>query len=387
MSLYNSQRKITITCSHRLVLYLEKEVRALGFTPTAIFKTGIELKGTLRDCIQLNIHLRCASQVLFFVKSFTAYNATDLYNTLRTIQWESMIDVEGYFSVTSNVQNETITNPLFANVKVKDAIVDYFRDKFGKRPDSGQQLTGVVIYLYWKNNTAEVFIDTSGGSLSKHGYRKIPGKAPMMESLAAAIILAGEWDGKSPFVNPMCGSGTLAIEAAMMATNRVPGLYRDDYAFMHLSGFDDSIYHQLIENARSKVNDEVNIQIVATDISEDAVAISKVNAGIAGVAQHILFKVCDFTATPVPVDGDGVIYFNPEYGDRLGEEITLQNTYAQIGDFMKKECKGYIGYVFTGNLALAKKVGLRASKRIEFFNGKIDCRLLQYELYAGSREK
>jgi putative N6-adenine-specific DNA methylase len=150
--------------------------------------------------------------------------------------------VDGYFSITSNVDNATINNSLFANVKVKDAIADRFRNRTGQRPNSGPELDKVVIHLYWKEEVAELFVDTSGETLSKHGYRKIPGKAPMLEALAAATLLATKWDRKSPFINPMCGSSTLAIEAALLATHRMPGLFRNNYAFMHLVGFNLEMY-------------------------------------------------------------------------------------------------------------------------------------------------
>jgi putative N6-adenine-specific DNA methylase len=277
--------------------------------------------------------------------------------------------------------------PLFANVKVKDAIVDRLRIETGKRPDSGPDLTGAVIHVYWKGKEAELFIDTSGDTLAKHGYRKIPGKAPMLEALAAATVLASKWDRKSNFINPMCGSGTLAIEAALIATNRAPGLYRDNYSFMHYTGYDKEVYRKELRKIREQITEVPGLRIVAADIRQDAVEVSRVNAGIAGVEQLIDFEVCDFEKTNVPQGESGVVFFNPEYGERLGEIRELEETYSRIGDFLKKKCSGYLGYIFTGNLDLAKKIGLKATRRIEFFNAKIDCRLLEYELYSGTRRK
>jgi putative N6-adenine-specific DNA methylase len=385
MNLFSIKSRIVVTCSNRLSPYLLSEITALGFIPVRTFKTGVELLGDLNDCIKLNIHLRCASQVLFSLKEFTAYNAQDLYQELIKIEWENVIPSNEYFSISSNVSNETISNNLFANVKVKDAIADRFREKTGSRPDSGPELNAVVIHLYWKDSLAEIFLDTSGETLSKHGYRKIPGKAPMLESLAAANILALQWDRKSAFINPMCGSGTIAIEAALFATKRKPGLFRTNYSFMHVCGYDTNAYEKLYKEMESEVIDSAGIKIIASDISEDAVNISKINAGIAGVEQMIDFQVCDFASTLIPENEQGVIYFNPEYGDRLGDEIELQETYKRMGDFLKQQCKGYWGYIFTGNLELAKKIGLKSKRRIEFYTGKIDCRLFEYELYAGSR--
>ncbi len=385
MQLFNTSSRIIVTCSNRLSPFLQQEIIELGFSPVRIFKTGVELKGTLADCMKLNLNLRCASQVLFSINEFTARNADDLYNSLLHFEWEDIIAVDGYFSITSNVDNATINNSLFANVKVKDAIADRFRNRTGQRPNSGPELDKVVIHLYWKEELAEIFVDTSGETLSKHGYRKIPGKAPMLEALAAATLLATKWDRKSPFINPMCGSSTLAIEAALLATNRMPGLFRSNYAFMHLVGFDSEIYDRQRQRLDEIISVVDGLRIIATDINGDAVNISKINAGAAGVGDLIEFAIGDFATTTIPADQPGVIYFNPEYGDRLGVEAELEITYGRIGDFMKQQCKGYTGYIFTGNLELAKKIGLKPKRRIEFYTSKIDCRLFEYELYAGTK--
>lgn len=385
MQSFTTISRIIVTCSNRLSPYLQQEIIELGFKPVRLFKTGVELQGSLLDCIRLNLNLRCASQVLFSLKEFRANNATDVYNNLVEFEWEEIIVADGYFSISSNVSNETITNNLFANVKVKDAIADRFRNKTGGRPNSGPELNGVVVHLYWKEDLAEIFIDTSGETLSKHGYRKIPGKAPMLESLAAATILAGNWNRRSPFINPMSGSGTLAIEAAMIATNRRPGLYRNNYSFMHVCGYEEKFYEEEFSKLEKKVIDADGLKIIATDISEDAINISKINAGIAGVEELIDFTVCDFEETTIIENEAGVVYLNPEYGDRLGVEDELEKTYKRMGDFFKQKCKGYTGYIFTGNLELAKKIGLKPKRRIEFYTSKIDCRLFEYELYAGTK--
>jgi putative N6-adenine-specific DNA methylase len=317
--------------------------------------------------------------------SFDAGHPDDVYNTLVAFSWEKLLKADGYFSVTSNVDHPTINNSMFVNVRVKDAVVDRMTRVNGRRPDSGAELSGAVIYLFWKGARAEVFIDTSGDSLAKHGYRMIPGKAPMLEGLATATLLATKWDRTSPFINPMCGSGTVAIEALLLATRRVPGLFRENYSFMHFVGYDKKVYDAALRAVRKQVIDVPGLQVVASDISRDAVDIARKNASFAGVDQLITFQQCDFEETHVPPP-PGVVYFNPEYGERLGEQQQLEETYARIGDFMKKRCQGYTGYIFTGNLELAKKIGLRASRRIEFYSARLDCRLMEYELYAGSKE-
>jgi putative N6-adenine-specific DNA methylase len=385
MSLYLTKGTITITCHKRITPYLEQEVKELGFTVEDSFVTGVRIPGTINDCIKLNLNLRCASQVLYSLKKFNAENADDIYRELLVYPWETILPEPGYFSITSNVSNPTINNSMFANLRVKDAIVDRLRDKRGTRPSTGAELTGAVINLFWKNEDAEIFIDTSGDSLARHGYRKIPGQAPMLEALAAATIYATRWDKQSPFVNPMCGSGTIAIEAAMIATNRRPGLFRTNYAFMHLQGYDDSVYLQEDALLEQQIIDLPDLRIVATDYSDRAIENAKKNAVAAGVAKLIDFSVCDFADTEIPPALPGIMFVNPEYGDRLGQISELEKTYARIGDFMKQRCGGYTGYVFTGNLELAKKIGLKAKRRIEFYTSTIDCRLLEYELYSGTR--
>lgn len=386
MQVFTTPRKIIITCHKWLAPALNKEVLALGFTVDRVFQTGVELTGTVQDCIKLNLNLRCASQVMYSIKAFICNDPDELYKSLVTIHWEKLIDPKGYFSVTSNVFHPTISTNLFSNLRVKDAIVDRMRDVTNLRPTSGSTLSGAVVYLFWKHDEAEVFLDTSGESLAKHGYRKLPGKAPMLEALAAATILSTKWDQASLFVNPMCGSGTLAIEAALIATNRVPGLLRENYAFMHLLGYKDSMYY----NERLALDENVKmvpeLKIIASDISKQAIEIAKINAKAAGVEDLIEFQVVDFEKTTMPEPTEhSVIMFNPEYGERLGDEVELEATYARMGDFMKNQCKGMTGYIFTGNLDLAKKIRLKPSRRIEFFNATIDCRLLEYELYAGTK--
>ncbi|MEN9521790.1 MAG: hypothetical protein RL065_167 [Bacteroidota bacterium] len=380
----HQNKKIIITCSNRLSPYLQQEVEALDYKPNRVFKTGVELYGNINDCIKLNLHLRCASQVLYSLNTFYAKNADELYEHIFLIEWEKLFSVNAKFSITSNVHHPSINNELFANVKVKDAIVDRFRFKVGERPDSGSELSGVVIHLYWTELGAEIFIDTSGETLSKHGYRKIPGKAPMLEALASATILASKWDKQSAFINPMCGSGTLAIEALMIATQRKPGLYKSNFAFMHLTDYDSTFYKKELMKIENNI-ESISTKIIATDISEDAVKNAKANAAFANIDALIDFDVCDFEQTNIPENQNGVVFINPEYGERLGNIELLEETYSRIGDFMKKKCKGYTGYIFTGNLDLAKHIGLKPSRRYEFYNSTIDCRLLEYELYAGTK--
>lgn len=387
MSLFTTPSTITVTCHKRLAPWVAQEVEGLGYAVDERFVTGVKLRGSIEDCMRLNLGLRCGSQVLYSLFSFPAESADAVYKAVHAHPWEDIISATGYFSVTGNVQDESITNPLFANLRVKDAIVDRIRDKTGARPSSGSELNGVVVHLFWRAGRAEIFLDTTGESLALHGYRKIPGRAPMGEALAASVILATGWDAASPFIAPMCGSGTLAIEAALMAIDKRPGLLREKFAFMHLKGYDGRAFTRERAAMKARIKEPAKgLRIIATDIHPVAVDQARKNAGFAGVQHLIEFGVCDFAETPVPENGNGVVVMNPEYGARLGEETALVETYKRIGDFFKQKCGGYRGYVFTGAAELAKKIGLKPKRRVEFYNATIDCRLLEYELYAGSRK-
>ena len=383
---FTKKSKIIISFLKRLAPYVEAEVRELGLPVHDVFSSGLESYGSLNDCIKLNLNLRCASQVRYSIKAFKANNPDDVYTNLLDIEWESIIKPDGYFSVTNSADHPTVLNTMFINVKVKDAIVDHFRTNSNSRPNSGSDLNAAVIHLHWRKSDAEIFIDTSGHTLAKHGYRKIPGQAPMLEALATGTIMASKWDRQSSFINPMCGSGTLAIEAALIATNRKPGLLRDNYAFMHIVDYDEAVYKKEFEMLQSSIKEIPDLKIIASDNRKDALEISEVNAELAGVKHFIEFQKCDFSETTIPEKG-GVLFLNPEYGERMGELHILEKTYERIGDFMKKKCQGYTGYVYTGNLELAKKIGLKASRRIEFYSAQIDCRLLEYELYGGTRRE
>jgi putative N6-adenine-specific DNA methylase len=349
-------------------------------------RAEVETEGSLEDAMRFNLLIRTGQRVLFLLESFNAKTPEELYKRLSRIGWEDFIPENGYFSVTSTVNNPTIKDSRFANVKCKDAVVDRIKEKRGSRPDTGPERDRVVIHLYWRGNLCQVFIDTSGEPLSKRGYRLIPLKAPMQETLAAAVVLATRWAGDGSFINPMCGSGTLTIEAALIALGRAPGLLRSNYGFMHLKGFDEPSWKVFRRRVRAEAKDRLNGRIIATDVSPQAVEAAKKNAMTAGVDRFIEFGVCDFSETPVPNDG-GVIVLNPEYGERMGEIEKLKETYKKTGDFFKTRCQGYKGYLFTGNLDLAKKVGLRTKRRILFYNGPIECRLLEYDLYEGSRKR
>ena len=400
----------------------------MDFPVLAELDTAIQTEGTLQDTMILNLHLRTAQRVLYQLATFSVNTPEILYRKLNAIPWETLLHDSGkaaYVCVTSIVDNPLITDSRFVNVKVKDAIVDRMRDKCGRRPDSGPDKDKAVVHVYWKNDQADVYLDTSGERLSLRGYRKIPLQAPMQETLAAAVIMAASWKGERNFINPMCGSGTLAIEAALIALNRAPGLLRNNYGFMFIKEFPEEFWQEIRKKTKENARKILPAKIIATDIEQTAVVAAKHNAQTAGVDHLIEFNICPYEKTPIPEDG-GIIILNPPYGERMGaintkphstdfrgrmeaatpgrkiilrksanrqdksSHITARNsqileaTYQGIGDFFKKIGGGYRGYIFTGNLEMIKKVGLRTKQRIIFYNGEIECRLLEYELYAGS---
>ncbi len=405
--------------------YLKAEIAALGFPVLHEIDTAVSTEGTLADTMRLNLHLRTAQRVLYQLQIFKVISPAVLYERINAIPWETLLHDAGphaYVCVTSVVDHPQITDSRFANLKAKDAIVDRIREKTGIRPDSGPQKDKAVIHVYWRNDQAMVYIDTSGDRLSLRGYRKIPLAAPMQETLAAALILATGWHGKTPFINPMCGSGTLAIEAALIALNRAPGMGRNNYGFMYIKDFPGEIWQELRKKARHASSRQLPSKIMATDIDPKAVEAARQNAKTAGVDHLIEFAVCPFEKTQIP-GGGGAIVINPPYGERLeqlkikkqhaypakeiapGQKVILRKAadlvhksnnsgalqrlealYEGCGDWFKSIGRRYRGYIFTGNLEMIKKVGLRTKRRLTFYNGEIECRLLEYELYEGSKK-
>lgn len=377
--------RIHITCPKAIPEILSREVASLGLPVHAVLPAGVETEGTLEDAMRCNLWLRTAHRVLLQLHACQAETPQEMYEGVSNVPWEEWIPHDGYVSVVSSIDTPSIDNTQFANLRCKDAIVDRMRAIHGTRPDSGSRTDRTVVFLYWHGSNVTVSIDTSGSSLSDRGYRVQGGKAPLRESLAAAIILATQWQPDQAFVNPMGGSGTLAIEAALMARNIAPGLLRRNFGFMHVVPYAASTWKRLCDEARAAQRSTTS-QIVCTDHDRRVIESARENARRAGVADAVRFGVCDYAATPVP-DPPGAVVVNPEYGLRLGDTDKLRETYRGIGDFFKQSCRGYTGYVFTGNMALTKEVGLRASKRTPFWNADIECRLLEFELYDGSRRE
>ena len=379
------KNRIFITAPKGMQPYLAAEVQSLGFPVISESSSGVQTEGTLDDTMRLNLCLRTGHRVLYLLSEFSAINPDELYRETLKLPWEDYIYENGYISITSTVDTPAITDSRFANLRCKDAIADRFMKKFGHRPDSGPERNQAVLHVHWKDELCALYIDTSGEPLSKRGYRKIPLKAPLQETLASAIVMATGWNDSGNFVNPMCGSGTLAIEAALIGLNKTPGTLRNNFSFMHLRGFNRTLWEELRREASLRCKKNLQNMIIASDISIHTVDAARKNAMTAGVEHLIEFVACDFADTPVP-DGGGIVLLNPEYGERMGQMDELAETYRGIGNYFKQKCKGYRGYVFTGNPALAKKIGLRSRRKLRFYNSNIECRLLEFELYEGTKK-
>jgi 23S rRNA (guanine2445-N2)-methyltransferase / 23S rRNA (guanine2069-N7)-methyltransferase len=378
------QHTILVTCPKALPPFLRAELEALNL-PARELTAGVETTGDMLTAMRLNLALRTGHRVLFELARFRADDPTALGRELFRLPWEDIIPVDGHLTVDSSVQNDFVRDGRFANQKAKDAICDRILEQEGRRPNSGPEPIGACVFLHWRGSDVTVYLDTTGAPLPRRGYRKMPHKAPLQESLAAGIILATRFDADSEhFLSPMCGSGTLAIEAALLGLGRAPGLLRPDFAFRHLIGFDEKAYEDLRRELHAQARKTLPRRILASDNDPQAVEAARQNARTAGVEEHIEFSVADFRETEVP-EGPGVCALNPEYGERMGDSGQLAETYAAIGDFFKKRLSGWRGYVFTGNSELAKRVGLKPKRRIPFYNAKIECRLLEFELYQGSR--
>lgn len=384
-------RLLHVSCARGLAPAVREEVEALGYRVESERATGVTTRGALRDAMRLNLHLRCAFRVLLELDELACPSADALYRRLRQLPWEGLVPADGYLTVDSRVDTPAITNPVFANQRVKDAVVDRIAAAVGRRPDAGTRGTGTVLRLSWKGERAWISLDTTGPKLSDRGYRKQPHRAPLRETLAAALLRLAGYAGAGPLVNPMCGSGTLAIEAALIAAGRAPGLLRTaDFAFMHVLPFVRREWEALREEARRERVKRPDGPIVATDHDPAAVAATRHNARTAGVEHLLELAVCDFAETSVPARGSeerGLVVINPEYGKRLGERAALEATYGGIGDFLKFRCTGYTGAVFTCEPALAKRIGLRSRRRLTLYNGDLEGRLLLFDLYAGSRKR
>lgn len=384
MSVFEQSSELVISCYKRLGVFLEQELLALGYTPDRVGESVVSLQGTATDAMHLNMKLRTASQILYKLHSFPANDPEEVYQALLKYPFEELLPADCYFSVTSLVRHESVNNPMFLNLKVKDAVVDRMRAKNGKRPDTGPEHDKAVIHLYWVGDEAILYADTSGDTLARHGYRLHPGKAPLLESLAASMVMATGWTPELPLLNPMGGTGTLAIEAACMATNRYPGLFRRRYGFMFLKGYNQRAYLEAVLDLEDAITETEMRPIVVNDRDKRMLSYAVQNAERAGV-DHLIETVSgDYSELEIP-EQPGWVLLNPEYGERLGEVEALAITYGEIGSWMKKQLPGWKVGIISGNQELLSKVGLKPDRRIPLFNGRLDSRLCLYSMYEGTK--
>ena len=376
-------RLLRATCAPELAPWLRREVEGLGYEIQHADHTGVEIRGIMRDAMRLTLRLRTAYHVLQRFADLRAKDADAMYESALRLPWERVIPSNGYVTVTSTVKNESINNSMFANMRLKDAIVDRINGVHGHRPDAGSAGDRTVVHMYWNDEHCRVSLDIAGRKLSDRGYRRIPRRAPMRETIAAALLLETGYDGSTPMVVPMCGSGTIAIEAALIAAGRAPGLLRSNFGIQHLLTFDEDTWLEERNAAKKLRHRDQPAPIVVSDIDPESVDAARKNAITAGVDHLMEFHVCDFADTPMP-DEPGVVILHGEYGQRLGGEMDLGEAYGRMGDFLKQKCGGWQGYVFTSR-ELSGKIGLKPKRRIPFEHGGVDCRLLSYELYSGTR--
>lgn len=359
---------------------LAREMTGLGLGGVTMEKGGVRFTGDLSACYRANLWLRTASRILITLTEFPCHSPQDLYDGVRALPWDRYLTPDTTLAVECVLRDSALTHSGFVALKTKDAIVDTLRDRFGRRPSVNPKDPDLLVNVHLVRNRCTISLDSSGTGLDRRGYRAEAGEAPLRETLAAALVLLTDWDGTVPLVDPLCGSGTILIEAALMALNRAPGLVRERFGFQRWPAFDAPRWRRLLEEARQTERTTLAVPILGSDRLEDVLAVARGNSRRAGVEKFISFEARDLRDL-VPPPASGVILTNPPYGRRLGDEEQLKSFYRQIGDVFKQRCAGYTAWLFTGNLDLAKEVGLKASRRIALFNGPLDCRLLKYDLY------
>ena len=360
---------------------------------------GASFAGDLATLYQANLWLRTAIRVLQPIHEADVQSTDELYAAVRSIDWSRHLTPEHTLAVDCNVRDSAITHSKYAALRVKDAICDQFVDKVGKRPsvDVERPMVGLNLHIY--QNRAVLSLDSSGDSLHKRGYRPILTKAPLNEALAAGLVLMTGWRGAVRFVDPLCGSGTLCIEAAWIALKRPPGLTRKHFGFMGWMNYDVGLLTHLRDEARRGVAKSLapvadargSPLVLGSDIRKDAIYFSQQNARAAGIGNLLRFEmrdVQDFQPPPHPqplspeavARGEpcGVILCNPPYGERLGEEKDLVPLYREIGRMIER-CPGWKVFIFTGNAFLARKIDHKPVRAVELFNGKLRCRLLEFQ--------
>jgi len=358
---------------------LRDEIAALGMDVLSLEKGGVSFSADLADIYRANLHLRTASRILLPLREFPCDGPDSLYEGVYAIFWEDFLTSGMTLAVDCNLRDSTLTHSRFVSLKAKDAIVDRIRERFGQRPNVDVRNPDLRVNVHIKSDRCTVSLDTSGDKLHQRGYRLDTLEAPLRETLAAALVLLTGWDGSVPLIDPMCGSGTIAVEGGMIAANRAPGLDRP-FAFQRWPDFDSALWRRILEEAASNVRSDLPVTVYGRDVSPKAVSIAKRNAAKAGISTITTFRVENFVMSSPP-SSQGILLFNPPYGQRLGDEQALKSLYRKIGDTLKQRYKNHTAYILAGNLDLAKHIGLKPSRKHVLFNGAIECRLLKYEIF------
>ena len=363
---------------------LAKELLDLGAMDIKEGNRMVSFVGDKGFMYKANLCLRTAIKVLKPYESFKANSEQELYDNIKKLPWEKFLDVEGSLAIDSAVHSDIFTHSQYVALKSKDAIVDRFREKFGKRPDVDLDFPDLRINIHIENNFCNVSFDSSGDSLHKRGYRTATNIAPINEVLAAGMLLMSGWDGQCDFLDPVCGSGTIPIEAAMIACNIPPNLNRKEFAFEKWNDWDENLYEKIEASALKKVRD-FHFKIRGYDKAPSAVMKAKDNVTNANLGDFIEIEQKSFFESVKQNEGYLHMLFNPPYGERL--EIDIEDFYGKIGDTLKQGYPGTHAWFIATNFDAIKSVGLRASRKIKLYNGPLEGRLLKYVLYEGSKKK
>ena len=356
-----------------------EELSELGATDIVTTFRGIYFNAEKSALYRINYKTRLISRILATLVSFNCHNTDQLYERAKQIRWEDFFSNGHTFAVSGNVSDSSISHSKFASLRLKDAVVDYFRDKTGKRPDVDTIIPDIRLNLHIRKNCADINIDTSGGALHRRGYREETIAAPMQETVAAAIVRFTGWDGSVPLYDPMCGSGTLLCEALMHYCRIPSGIFRKKFGFECLPDYDSSVWKQIKKEADSKVRELPQGLISGSDLSGNTVNAARINLMGLHYGKNVKIEKADFRMIP-KIEGH-VIVTNPPYGIRMGENQDLDLFYKDLGDFLKQKCKGSTAYIYFGDRSYIKKIGLKPSWKKPIQAGGLDGRLVKYEMY------
>ncbi|MFV8259505.1 THUMP domain-containing class I SAM-dependent RNA methyltransferase [Bdellovibrio bacteriovorus] len=363
-----------------LVEPLELELKELGLKVTDRYIGGVFFESNWEGCYKANLHSRLASRILKPVLDFTAYQPEELYSQILRHDFTKYIKPNQTISIDASVNESKMRDQRFVAMKVKDAIVDQFREKFGVRPDVDNTNPDLRIHVRAIKNQFNIAIDTSGDSLFKRGYRKEVGEAPLKENLAAGLLRLSEWDRQSPLVDFMCGSGTFLIEAAMMSLNIAPGINRKGFGFQNWLNYEEETWEKVIQEAMDAEKEELDFKFYGFDIDKRVLMNAKDNAKRAGVDEVIEFKKESVATVEPPVE-KGLIIVNPPYGARIGDEDNLRDVYRDLSFTMKHRFKGWDAWILSGNKELIADLKLKSTRKHFVFNGNIECRFLKYSMF------